>query len=82
MTFWLQLHLFCSKLTFRMLMILIEMKLLTFIILSQMFYCRSKSFEYLNSPKFHFVKSQKLSVLCSKKLLNQSANKDFSKSLK
>ena len=47
-----------------------------------MFYCRSKSFEYLNSPKFHFVKSWKLSALCSKKLLHQSPNKDFSKSLK
>ena len=34
MTFWLQLHLFCSKLSSRMLMILIEMKLLTVIILS------------------------------------------------
>ena len=31
-----------------------------------MFYCCSKSFEYLNSPKFHFVKLRKLSVLCSK----------------
>ena len=30
-----------------------------------MFYCRRKSFEYLNSPKFQFVKLQKLSDLCS-----------------
>ena len=33
---------------------------------TQMFYCRRKSFEYLNSPKFQFVKSRKLSDLCSK----------------
>ena len=30
------------------------------------FYCRRKSFEYLNSPKFQFVKSGKLSDSCSK----------------
>ena len=34
LTLQLQPHLFCSKLNFRMLMILIEMKLLTFMILS------------------------------------------------
>ena len=34
--------------------------------ITQMFNCRSKSFEYLNSPKFQFVKSRKLSDFCSK----------------
>ena len=29
--------------------------------ITYMFYCRRKSFEYLNSPKFQFVKSRILS---------------------
>ena len=72
MTFWLQLHLFCSKLSSRMLMILIEMKLLTVIILSHK--CSIvvvKVLNTLNSPKFHFVKWRKLSVLCSKFMKNR-----------
>ena len=34
--------------------------------MTYMFYCRSKSLEYLNSLKFQFMKSRKLSDLCSK----------------
>ena len=34
--------------------------------ITERFYCRRKSFEYLNSPKLQFVKSRKLSDLCSK----------------
>ena len=43
-----------------------------------MFYCRSKSLQYLNSLKFQFMKSRKLSDLRSKiyeKSLNLSAAK-------
>ena len=48
-------------------MILISMKLLTFMILSHKcsIVVRRKSFEYLNSPQFKFVRLQNLSDLSS-----------------
>ena len=49
-------------------MILISMKLLTFMILSHKFsiVVHRKSLEYLNSPKFKFVRLKKLGDLSSK----------------
>ena len=88
-TLLLQSRLFRSKLSFRTRigMNLIQMKLLTFMILSNK--CPIDVIKVLNTfnnlPKFHFVKSRKLSDLCSKiykKSLNLSAAKyGFSKSL-
>ena len=73
MTFWLQLPLFCSKLSSRMLMILIEMKLLTVIILSHK--CSIVVVKVLNTlihqSFINFVKWRKLSVLCSKFMKNR-----------
>ena len=66
MTLRLQLHLFCSKLTklsFRMLMILIEMKLFTFIILSHK--CSTVVVKVLNTlfSKVSFCKIAKIECL-------------------
>ena len=54
----LQFRLFRSKLSFRTLydFDLIEANDV-YDFITYMFYCRRKSFEYLNSPKFQFVKS-------------------------
>ena len=74
MTFQLQLRLFRSKLSFRTLYDFdFNEAIDVYDFITQMFYCRRKSFEYLNSPKFQFVKSLKLSDLCSK-LYEKSLN--------
>ena len=74
MTLQLQLCLFRSKLSFRTLYDFdFNEAIDVYDFITQMFYCRRKSFEYLNSPKFQFVKSLKLSDLCSK-LYEKSLN--------
>ena len=74
MTLQLQLRLFRSKLSFRTLYDFdFNEAIDVYDFITQMFYCRRKSFEYLNSPKFQFVKSLKLSDLCSK-LYEKSLN--------
>ena len=79
MTLQLQFRLFRSKLSFRTLYELdFNVAIDDYDFTTQMFYCRRKSFEYLNSPKFEFVKSLKLCDLCSKlyeKPLNENAAK-------
>ena len=67
MTLQLQFRLFRSKLSFRTLYVFdLNEAIDVCDFITQMFYGRRKSFEYLNSPKFQFVKSLKLSDLCSK----------------
>ena len=74
MTLQLQLRLFRSKLSFRTLYDFdFNEAIDVYDFITQMFYCRRKSFEYLNSPKFQFGKSLKLSDLCSK-LYEKSLN--------
>ena len=74
MTLQLQLRLSRSKLSFRTLYDFdFNEAIDVYDFITQMFYCRRKSFEYLNSPKFQFVKSLKLSDLCSK-LYEKSLN--------
>ena len=74
MTLQLQLRLFRSKLSFRTLYDFdFNEAIDVYDSITQMFYCRRKSFEYLNSPKFQFVKSLKLSDLRSK-LYEKSLN--------
>ena len=71
MTLRLQFRLFRSKLSFRTLYDFalneaVELSMILSQKFSVLFYCRRKSFEYLNSPKFQFMRSRKLSELCSK----------------
>ena len=74
MTLQLQLRLFRSKLSFRTLYDFdFNEAIDVYDFITQMFYCRRKRFEYLNSPKFQFVKSLKLSDLSSK-LYEKSLN--------